>query len=437
MNNVFTHLSLARKLLLVCLASSLIPVWLISWLSDMVWQLWLLSTSLTIIFSSILVLRISRPLVKGIQSLETGLLNFKDGELSSSLAYNHGDELGDLCQLYNQVATKLSQEKQWIYHRELMLDKVLQSSPHAIFLVNDQDIVVYSNQSACELINASKSLAGANFKNIFSQALAPLKLAISTGVDGLFTLDDKQQGLQTWHLSSGQLRLNNQYHYLYICKQLTRELNRQEVEVWKKVIRIISHELNNSLGPISSMLHSGQILTKNIEEPRLKRVFTTIEERINHLNDFIQGYGKFAKLPTPKKAQVDWQSLLSQLQQQWQFNINKPALVTTIADQTQLEQLLINLIKNAHESGSSPDDITLEIQQDEKGTQFSVIDKGKGMTEAVMANALIPFYSTKVSGSGLGLALCREIVEAHNGQISLYNQASGGLHVHVMLPSSG
>ena len=86
-------------------------------------------------------------------------------------------------------------------------------------------------------------------------------MPLSKGVDGLFTLDKAEQESQTWHLATGRLLLNNQFHHrLYVFKQLTRELSRQEVEVWKKVIRIISHELNNSLGPMSSMLHSAQLL---------------------------------------------------------------------------------------------------------------------------------------------------------------------------------
>ncbi|MEC8139653.1 MAG: HAMP domain-containing sensor histidine kinase, partial [Pseudomonadota bacterium] len=197
----------------------------------------------------------------------------------------------------------------------------------------------------------------------------------------------------------------------------------------------ISHELNNSLGPMSSMLHSAQLLTKEVDEPRLKRVFTTIEDRIKHLNEFVQGYGKFAKLPTPQLSTINWPTLIEQLKSQWQVEVSLDERVTTDADHTQLEQLLINLLKNAYESGSNPEDVSLTVQQEASGTHITVSDKGKGMSEAVMANALIPFYSTKATGSGLGLALCREIVEAHHGQISLHNREQGGLSVHVLLPA--
>ncbi|CAM3708689.1 MULTISPECIES: sensor histidine kinase [Pseudoalteromonas] len=428
-------LSITTKLMLLCNISAIIPVWIISWLTQLDWLLIGVNTLLTVLIASYVSFRLCRSTVQGMHSLETGLLNLKDGELTTQLAYNNNDELGRLCQLYNQSAKQLRQEKQWIYQRELMLDKVLQSSPQAVLLKNDKGFIVYSNYSARDLFNAKTALEGSQFEQLLTNAHPQLSQALQRGSDGLFTLEAENQEAQAWHLSTGKLLLNNQYHYLYVFKQLTRELSRQEVEVWKKVIRIISHELNNSLGPMSSMLHSGQLLSENLNEPRLKRVFETISERIKHLNEFVQGYGKFAKLPTPQVITLDWPVLLEQLQRQWQFILEINKDVTTLADPTQIEQLLINLLKNAHESGSAPEQVSVCISQDTKGTHISVSDQGKGMSEQVMANALIPFYSTKVTGSGLGLALCREIVEAHHGQISLHNRNSGGLNVHVILPS--
>jgi nitrogen fixation/metabolism regulation signal transduction histidine kinase len=162
-----------------------------------------------------------------------------------------------------------------------------------------------------------------------------------------------------------------------------------------------------------------------------------MQERINHLNEFVQGYGKFAKLPQPKLEAIDWSSLLNSVKQEWIFSIEgEIPNVESLADRVQLEQLLINLLKNAHESGSETEQIKVKIEAKSNGTLVSVSDAGNGMSEAVMANALVPFYSTKASGSGLGLALCREIAEAHHGQLSLHNRGDGqtGLVVQVFIP---
>ena len=372
---------------------------------------------------------------EGVDALQTGLLNLKDGEYSTTLAYKGKDEFGQLSELYNETIVKLRKEKQWLYQRELLLDKITQSSPDVLVLLNNKEQVVFSNLAAREFFTARQALEGKQIDDLVEGLQQGFIDAIKSSRDGLFSFmsDDAEQ--QTWHLANGEFRLNGQNHRLIILKQMTREMSRQEVAVWKKVIRIISHELNNSLGPISSMLHSGQILAKGIEEEKLSRVFATIGERIVHLTEFVQGYGKFAKLPEPKIQSIVWTDLITKLQQQWKFSHRSESSDLLVqADPVQLEQLLINLLKNAHEAGGSEDLIEIRTQAHSRSIEIEVNDAGQGMSETVMNNALIPFYSTKSQGSGLGLALCREIVEAHHGQISLRNRESGGLCVRIDLP---
>ncbi|HEV2332019.1 MAG TPA: HAMP domain-containing sensor histidine kinase, partial [Gammaproteobacteria bacterium] len=230
--------------------------------------------------------------------------------------------------------------------------------------------------------------------------------------------------------------LNAQRHTLYLFKQLTRELNRQEVAIWKKVIRVISHELNNSLAPISSMAHSGGILSRDLASPRLESVFASIEERAQHLKSFIDGYARFAKLPAPRLTAVPWEPFLASLRVLAPFSLEGtlPAAPGGF-DPSQMQQVLINLLKNAHESGSPEAAVTLRVRQDGEGLRLDVADAGPGMAPEVLEQALLPFYSTKQSGTGLGLPLCREIVEAHGGRLSLANRAAGGLLVSIWLPA--
>lgn len=387
-----------------------------------------------VMFSVVLARSLLRDIREGLSALELGMLNLKDGEYATTLSYQNKDELGKLCELYNSTALQLRAEKHWLYQRELLLDKVTQSSPEVLFLVNDNQQVIFSNIAARRFFKRPKGIDGELLATLLENAPRGAEITIDSRKEGLFTVVVDADEPQTWHMSLGSFSLNNQSHTLFIIKQMTRELSRQEVAVWKKVIRVISHELNNSLGPISSMLHSGKILSENLEEARLARVFSTIDERIKHLSDFVQGYGKFAKLPEPKIQANDWHMVLSKLKSQWQFTDLSEQGETVYADPVQLEQLLINLLKNAHESGSKPDEICIKLEQRKSESCITVIDKGKGISAAVMANALIPFYSTKPAGSGLGLALCREITDAHHGQIGLYNQDEGGLAVRVVLP---
>ncbi len=143
-----------------------------------------------------------------------------------------------------------------------------------------------------------------------------------------------------------------------------------------------------------------------------------------------------AKLPVPELESVEWAEFLSNLREHYPF-VQDGALPTVTArfDTVQLEQALINVLKNAHESGSQPEQVTLGVHQAGKLVRIDVCDRGPGMSEAVLSNALLPFYSTKRHGTGLGLALAREIAEAHGGRIALSNRDGGGLCVSLVLPA--
>jgi nitrogen fixation/metabolism regulation signal transduction histidine kinase len=377
---------------------------------------------------------LARPVAALIRALSGSVVAFRDGDFSFSIGANRGDEVGDLVAAHNELGRVLREERQHLFQRELLLDTVVQNTPTALALVEEGGHVVYANIAARQLLNGGRSLNGEVFDEIVAAAPEPLARAIASGGDGLFSVQLEHEE-ETFHLSQRAFKLQGKPHRLYQLKRLTRELARQEVATWKKVIRVISHELNNSLGPIRSLSHSGREFAKKGDLSRLATVFATIEERTHHLESFTQGYARFAKLPQPRPEYVAWQPLLDALQHNYTFTLSG-ALPATPAwfDRAQVEQVLINLLKNAHESGSAADAVELSASQRGRDLRIEVRDRGSGMSEAVLANALLPFYSTKRSGSGLGLALAREIAEAHGGRVQLANRADGGLAVTLVLP---
>ncbi|WP_193165049.1 sensor histidine kinase [Microbulbifer hainanensis] len=396
----------------------------------------------------ILLLRtITGPLNRALGTLESGLLNFRDREFSISLNIRRADELGRIAQLYNEVGEILRRERAHIYQRELLLDTVIQSSPQALLLVDQSEHIAYANTSARHLLNRGRPLQGLRLDEVLSRCPAELADAIEHGKDGLFSfnIDDTPQ---TQHVTNSQFVLNSNRHRLILIREMTRELTRAEVQVWKKVIRLISHELNNSLAPISSMAHSGKMLLRQQDTAdqansadgnaarnaaALEKVFDIIGERCQHLTEFTQGYARFAKLPPPSCETVQWRQLVDRLSPLQPFALqgDLPARPGYF-DPVQMEQALLNLFKNAVEAGS--DQTTLAIRADARGQQITVEDNGCGMNEKVLQQALLPFYSTKPQGVGLGLALCREIVDAHGGSIQLHNRSEGGLRITLQLP---
>ena len=374
----------------------------------------------------------TRRLNRTLEALHIGLLNLQDHDFSVSLSESGNDLLSTLARAFNRAGHALRQERQQIYQRELMLDSVLQSSPSALLLTDDRGRVLYANPAARHLLHGGQPVTGLMLDQLLGQMPPALADAISNPQDGLFTLPTEEEA-QIWYLRRSRFALNARHHHLFLFEQLTRELSRAEVATWKKVIRVISHELNNSLAPIASMVHSGKSLVHMPDKALLTEVFDTISERCGHLERFLQGYARFARLPAPQSADFDWAALIHGLQPLFACQVRlPPAARPGYGDAAQLSQVLLNLLKNAREAGST--DTEIELRQHPGFDWIQVRDRGEGMSEAVLTQALLPFYSTKREGTGLGLALCREIIEAHGGRIRLENRDGRGLAVTLWLP---
>ncbi len=386
-----------------------------------------------------LLVRLVRGAVAGrdriIEAVADGVAGLRDGDYSVSITAPQDDApLRRLVENYNGIGTRLRAQRQDLYQRELLLDTVIQATPLALVLTNSAATVLYGNLAARQLFRRGQKIEGMSFPGLLERMPSALREALAGDRDTLFTVELDGES-QVFHLSQRRFLLNGQPHRLSLLKKLTREVNAQEVAVWKKVIRVIAHEINNSVAPIASLAQSGQRLAAMPDEVQLRRVFGAIEERMSHLSGFVDAYSRFAKLPRPRLAAVEWGSFLESLRSMTSFERDGawPAGAGHF-DESQVQQVLLNLLRNAAEAGSPEEEIRVAVGPSRGGWLVQVADRGAGMSDEVLANALLPFYSTKAAGTGLGLTLCREIVEAHGGTIDVANRRGGGVAVRVWLP---
>jgi nitrogen fixation/metabolism regulation signal transduction histidine kinase len=383
-----------------------------------------------------------QPILSLFRALEGTVTSYRDGDFSFSLHWPQNDELSDLIAAHNALGEVLREQRLDLVQRELLLDTMVQNTPVAMLLVTEPPgaadrnvrVVVYANVAARQLLFEGHKLEGHALHDVLQKTPALVE-ALARGGDGLFTAGDGEEE-EVYHLARRNFSLNGRRHELLLLRQLTAELRRQEVQTWKKVIRVISHELNNSLAPLASLAHSGAELVRRGQTERLPQILQTIGERTRHLESFILGYARFAKLPAPRLETIAWADFVAGLADQVAFRLGGELPETPAhIDRAQMEQALLNLLKNAHESGSRPEDVELHVKRVQDVVRIDVFDRGTGMNDAVLTNALVPFYSTKRSGTGLGLALAREIAEAHGGRITLGNREGGGLAVTLILPA--
>ncbi len=375
------------------------------------------------------------PVRSTLEAVTDGVRSFHENDFGLRVAEARTDELGELVSLYNRMADALKLERNEIYQRELLLDTVLQGAPMAILLVGPTGRITYANVAARRLFDSAR-LTGRALAEVLRDR-PEIQSAVESGKGALVSWPSAGDGEETFRVLSRWFVLNTQRNRLVILERITPELRRQEVEVWKKAIRVMSHELNNSLAPVSSLVHSARRLAgRPGTSGRLDEVFGSVEERVRHHSDFLEGYARFARLPVPRKQIVEWKAFLEMIQPLFPFRCDlEGAPRTGSFDPAQMQQVLINLLKNASESGSPAEEIAVLLEGAPDGaTILHVLDRGRGMDAEAMRRALLPFYSSKPGGAGLGLPLCNEILSAHGGRLAIRARGGGGTVVTCLLP---
>ena len=235
-------------------------------------------------------------------------------------------------------------------------------------------------------------------------------------------------------LSTVLLRIDGHRRMVVAMKDVSMLMQRQEMEAWQQLIRVLTHEIMNSLTPIISI---SETLAESLPKGGGQEGASVINRRCHALLDFVESYRQLTRIKQPKRTTFPVSELFEHISALYpQVQTKGDGLLT--ADRSQLEQVLINLVKNAIESGATEVSLTAQPLPSLLGgggadTAIHVSDNGAGMTPDVLAHAFVPFYTTKPSGTGIGLSLCRQIILKHGGRISVDSQPGRGTTFTITL----
>jgi two-component system, NtrC family, nitrogen regulation sensor histidine kinase NtrY len=336
----------------------------------------------------------------------------------------------------SRIRARVSPGELALAARQEILETLVDTTPAAIVLLDEVGTIVFTNSEARELFFESKDPQGANFLHLLMEVPETLRRALLSDSDHIFSVDSNG-ATETFHLSRRNVSITFEPHVVLIVRNMTLEVSRQENAVLRKAIRVIHHEFANSITPVRSLLQSVRAKIGNPEfAAKLTQTLTVIEERVLHLSAFLTGFAALGRLPLPRPEELSWETFIERLAPLLTDIVIAPAPAGKAwLDPTQMEQVIINLVKNAREAGSDPRDIRFEVAAaPEGGYRATVFDRGRGMTDEVLDHALVPSFTTKPNGSGMGLTLCREIVDAHRGRLRLARREGGGMAISFWLP---
>jgi two-component system, NtrC family, nitrogen regulation sensor histidine kinase NtrY len=297
----------------------------------------------------------------------------------------------------------------------------------------DVAVFAFDGEHRLRLVNrAGEKVLAEHSQRILGKTADELGMADCLEGESARTLERNFSGVAgRWGMRRSTFRQGGVPHYLVVLTDLSRTLREEERQAWQRLVRVLGHELNNSLAPICSIAGSLEDIVKRESRPAdweedLRRGLRVIADRSDALSRFMKDYGRLARLPKPQLRPVAITSLVSSavgLERRMPIEVAPGPDAVIQADPDQLQQLLINLIRNAVDAAlETGGGVRIGWSRNGSSVQVVVHDQGPGIANP--SNLFVPFFTTKPTGSGIGLALSRQIAEAHGGNLTLANRTS-------------
>lgn len=355
------------------------------------------------------------------------------------------DAIGDLALEINRLAGLLQAQRSSALEAMELAERVM--------LAMQSPVLAFDPDCRLRLVNAAASDAfGLKASDALGTDVRKLSLArlVDAGDGEVLSLGSGQH-TSRWVVRRAGFRLRGVPHQLLVLSDVSAALREEERQAWERLIRVLGHEINNSLTPIKSIAGSlrariGTLIGDETSCSDFDRGLQVIENRSDSLNRFLQAYRQLMRLPAPRLRRVALQDLMervAQVERRVSAVVHHGADLALDVDPDQMEQALINLVRNAADAALSPDvspdtipSVEIAWRRSDSDLIVSVSDNGPGLSNE--ANLFVPFYTTKPGGTGIGLVLAQQIAQAHQGSVRLANRTDGtpGCVAELRLPAA-
>jgi two-component system, NtrC family, nitrogen regulation sensor histidine kinase NtrY len=419
---------------------ALLLLWTGDWSAKVQWTITVFLLAFWLGFAASLRERVIRTL----QTLSNLLGALREGDFSlRARQAREIDALTEVMREVNALGETLRTQRLGAVEATALLHRVMEEVEVAIFALDHQARLQLVNRAGTRLLTVPDSNHPDRPDRLLGRSAAELGLADCLEGDEARTLERSfPGGSGRWALRRSSFREEGAPHTLLVLSDLSQTLREEERQAWKRLLRVLGHELNNSLAPIRSM--AGTLLRLLEREPPpadwrddMRQGLSVIGDRAEALSRFMAAYARLARLPAPRPAPLALAPLIQRvaaLETRLAVDLESGPPVTVEADADQLEQLLINLVRNAADAAlETGGGVAVGWRVAGDWVEVRVDDEGPGIGN--VENLFVPFYTTKPGGSGIGLALSRQIAEAHGGTLTLENRPSGpGCEAMLRLP---